>query len=74
MRPAHHTPSENARTRSVALPDMYWDSIIEDRHDPMPDDQIAVWVNEGGAGGEVVRPSDMSVAATTGVIRGRRTA
>jgi len=74
MRPAHNTPFENARARPIAVPDMYWDTIIEDRHAPMPDDQIAVWVNEGGAGGEVVRQPDKSVAAETGVIRGRGTA
>jgi hypothetical protein len=64
MRAAHITPSENTWVRPVALPDMYWDAIIEDRHTPMPDDQIAAWVNEGGAGGEVIRPSDMPVATT----------
>ena len=74
MRVAHTTPSESAWVRPVALPDMYWDTIIEDRHTPMADDQIAAWVSEGGAGGEVVRQSDMPVAAITGVICGRRTA
>jgi hypothetical protein len=74
MRAAHTTASENAGARPIALPDMYWDAIVEDCHAPILDDQIAAWVNEGGAGGEVIRPSDMPVGAMTSVIRNRRTA
>jgi hypothetical protein len=33
------------------------------RHAPALPDQIAAWVNEGGAGGEVVRAARVSSAA-----------
>lgn len=44
------------------------------RHAPVPYDQIAAWVNEGGAGGEVVRVAEVPSAVAVDIIAARQTA
>lgn len=74
MRLARNVLYENVRTGPLELPDEYLAAAGEGRYAPALQDQIAIWVNEGGAGGEVVRSSDMPVAAAVDVICVRRTA
>ena len=41
------------------------------RHAPALQDQIAAWVNEGGAGGEVVRTADAPLGFAVDIIAAR---
>jgi hypothetical protein len=72
MYPICDTLSANSRAQAVELLKGHLTSASEGRHALSLHDQIAIWANEGGAGGEVVRSAD--VAVKTGSAGVRRTA
>jgi hypothetical protein len=48
--------------------------VLTDDGRPVLQDQIAVWVSEGGAGGEVIRVAEVLSAVTGDIIAIQRTA
>jgi len=61
MYPICDTLSADSRAQAVALLKEHLTAASEGRYALLLHDQIAIWVNEGGAGGEVVRSIDVAV-------------